>query len=411
MRNSLKVAKWEVKRNLKHKSFLISLFLTPLIFIFFFTIPTLFQGSDDDQEELIIDVYVTDELGVTDDIEKRVQDMANYWVVHRVADPEQALEEVREAERAVYLPLTEENITSGTIDVVASTELGDVEFSQLMAIEPIIKAAQLEEYGLTDDEVAVAVAVNPIALERQSPDTSSEMNETESIGPPFERIIPAGFAGLILFSVVITGMMIFQSASQEKKEKVAEMVLSSLTPTELMQGKIIGYFALGLIQSVVWIAIASPIIVWRFDLPVMSYLFVPELAVLIFIALAGYLLFAAIFVGIGATVEDMTASSNFQGLIFMLPWLPFILIGPILHDPEGLIAQVGSFVPVTAPGVLLIRLAILEEWPWIEIVLALVVLVISIWLLMKLAGKIFKTGILMYGKNATPQEIWKWMRQ
>ncbi|MCR6109245.1 ABC transporter permease [Bacillus sp. A301a_S52] len=409
MRNSLKVAKWEVKRNLKHKSFLISLFLTPLIFIFFFTIPTLFQGSDDDQEELIIDVYVTDELGVTDDIEKRVQDMANYWVVHRVADPEQALEEVREAERAVYLPLTEENITSGTIDVVASTELGDVEFSQLMTIEPIIKAAQLEEYGLTDDEVAVAV--NPIALERQSPDTSSEMNETESIGPPFERIIPAGFAGLILFSVVITGMMIFQSASQEKKEKVAEMVLSSLTPTELMQGKIIGYFALGLIQSVVWIAIASPIIVWRFDLPVMSYLFVPELAILIFIALAGYLLFAAIFVGIGATVEDMTASSNFQGLIFMLPWLPFILIGPILHDPEGLIAQVGSFVPVTAPGVLLIRLAILEEWPWIEIVLALVVLVISIWLLMKLAGKIFKTGILMYGKNATPQEIWKWMRQ
>lgn len=206
-------------------------------------------------------------------------------------------------------------------------------------------------------------------------------------------------------------MMIFQSASQEKKEKVAEMVLSSLTPTELMQGKIIGYFALGLIQSVVWISLVAPVIVWRFDLPVMTYLFVPELAVLIFIALAGYLLFAAIFVGIGATVEDMNASSNFQGLIFMLPWLPFILIGPILHDPEGMIAQVGSFIPVTAPGVLLMRLAILEEWPWIEISLALVVLAISIWLLMKLAGKIFKTGILMYGKNATPQEIWKWMRQ
>ncbi|MCR6105156.1 ABC transporter permease [Salipaludibacillus agaradhaerens] len=410
MRNSLKVAKWEVKRNLKHKSFLISLFLTPLIFIFFFTVPTLFQGSDDDQEELIVDVYVTDELGVTEDIERLVQDMANYWVVHRAADSEQALEEVKEAERAVYLPLTEENITSGTIDVFASEELGDSEFRQLMAIEPIIKAAQLEEYGFTDDEVAVAV--NPIALERQSADTSSEMNENDiDMGPSFERIIPAGFAGLILFSVVITGMMIFQSASQEKKEKVAEMVLSSLTPTELMQGKIIGYFALGLIQSIVWIGVASPIIVWRFDLPVMTYLFVPELAVLIFIALAGYLLFAAIFVGIGATVEDMTASSNFQGLIFMLPWLPFILIGPILHDPEGLIAQVGSFIPVTAPGVLLIRLAILEEWPWIELILALVVLVISIWLLMKLAGKIFKTGILMYGKNATPKEIWKWMRQ
>lgn len=180
MRNSLKVAKWEMKRNLKHKSFLISLFLTPLIFIFFFTIPTLFQGSDDDHEELIIDVYVTDELGVTEDIERLRQDMEGNWIVHRVADSERALEEVSESERAVYLPLTEENVTSGTIDVIASEELEDIEFSQLMAIEPIIKAAQLEEYGLTDEEVAVAVS--PITLARQSLDTAPDAAETDSGG-------------------------------------------------------------------------------------------------------------------------------------------------------------------------------------------------------------------------------------
>ena len=57
----------------------------------------------------------------------------------------------------------------------------------------------------------------------------------------------------------------------------------------------------------------------------------------------------------------------------------------------------------------MLRLSMLEEWPWTEIIIALVVLVISIWLFMKLAGKIFKMGILMYGKNATPKEIWKWM--
>ncbi|MCS0543134.1 hypothetical protein NXY55_24455, partial [Aeromonas veronii] len=59
---------------------------------------------------------------------------------------------------------------------------------------------------------------------------------------------------------------------------------------------------------------------------------------------------------------------------------------------------------------LLLRLTFLEEWPWIEIVISLVILIVSIWLFMKLAGKIFKTGILMYGKNATPKEIWKWIR-
>jgi len=135
----------------------------------------------------------------------------------------------------------------------------------------------------------------------------------------------------------------------------------------------------------------------------------PELLLLLFIAFAGYLLFAAIFVAIGATVEDMTATSNFQGMVMMLPFLPVIFIGPILADPSGLIAKIGSFIPVTAPAILLFRLSILEEWPWVEIGIAVIILVFSIWLFMKLAGKIFKMGILMYGKNATPKEIWKWM--
>ena len=203
--------------------------------------------------------------------------------------------------------------------------------------------------------------------------------------------------------------MIFQSASQEKKEKVAEIILSSLTPTELMQGKIIGYFVLGITQVIAWLIVALPAINWRYDFPLIKYLLVPELFLLLFIAFAGYLLFAAIFVGIGATIEDMTATSNFQGMVIMLPFLPFIFISPILADPSGIIAKVGSFIPVTAPAILLFRLSVLEEWPWMEIGIALVVLVFSIWLFMKLAGKIFNMGILMYGKNATPKEIWKWM--
>ncbi len=111
----------------------------------------------------------------------------------------------------------------------------------------------------------------------------------------------------------------------------------------------------------------------------------------------------------GATVEDMTATSNFQGIVMMLPFLPFMFMGPILMDPSGLIAKILTFIPVTTPGVLLIRLSMLEEWPWLEIIIALLVLFIFIWLAMKAAGKIFKMGILMYGKNATPKEIWKWL--
>ena len=89
---------------------------------------------------------------------------------------------------------------------------------------------------------------------------------------PLERMIPGIFAGIILFSIVMTGMMIFQSASQEKKEKVAEIILSSLTPTELMQGKIIGYFVLGITQVIVWLVVALPAVMWRFDIPLIEVL-------------------------------------------------------------------------------------------------------------------------------------------
>src|SRR5690625_2650449 len=174
--------------------------------------------------------------------------------------------------------------------------------------------------------------------------------------------MPGSFAGIILFSIVISGMMIFQSASQEKKDKIDEIILSSLTPNELMQGKIIGYFVLGIIQVFVWLGFAIPIVIWKFDLPIFEYLFVPELAILLLIAILGYLFFASIFVGIGATIEDVSTSGNFQGMVLMLPFLPFILIGPILSNPTGLVAQIGSYIPFTSPGILIIRLSMLEEW-------------------------------------------------
>ncbi|MDY0406078.1 ABC transporter permease [Virgibacillus sp. 179-BFC.A HS] len=225
-----------------------------------------------------------------------------------------------------------------------------------------------------------------------------------------QKIVPIIFAGIILLSIVFSGMYIFQSASQEKKDKIAEIILSSVTPGELMQGKIIGYFVLGIVQAVVFLIFAVPFAMWKWDIPVASYVLVPETALLVAIAILGYLLFASMFVGIGATMADMGSAGQFQGMVMMLPFLPFIFIGPVLSDPSGLIAQIGTYIPFTSPGVLLLRLAVLDTWPWMQIVISIVILIVSIWIMMKLAGKIFKVGILMYGKNATPKEMWKWIR-
>lgn len=407
----MKVAKWEIKRNLKNKSFLIGLFLTPAIFLAFMFIGSFFGGSDG-EEEISTRVLVRDELGVFEVIEETVAVHKLNWELEATeSSKEEILDELKESENTAFILLEQESFENGVIPVQTSEEINPFFMNQVQVLEVPLKTLQMEKLGLTEEQLsAFSKQIIFEGTSIEEPATTVE-EESDILGEdPLERVIPGAFAGIILLSIVFSGMYIFQSASQEKKDKVAEIVLSSLTPGELMQGKIIGYFILGMIQAVVFLGFGIPIALWKLDIPILDYLIGPEVLLFVLIAILGYLLFAALFVGVGATMADMSSAGNFQGMVMMLPFLPFVFIGPVIGDPGGLIAQIGTYIPFTAPGVLLLRLTFLEEWPWIEIIVSLVILGISIWLCMKLAGKIFKTGILMYGKNATPKEIWKWIR-
>lgn len=416
MRNAMKVAKWEIKRNLKNKSFLIGMFLTPVLFLGFFFLSSLIGGSDDGGD--VTQVFVQDELGVFETLQEIVETSDLNWDMTTTDMSEENVgSELASSENTAYIFLDERALTDGTVPVYTSEEIGSGFMNQVQILSNPVKTLQMQELGLTDEQLA-AVSMN-IQFKETSSEELAAAGDGETTtesgsflgGNAFERIIPGAFAGIILFSIVISGMYIFQSASNEKKDKIAEIILSSVTPGELMQGKIIGYFGLGMIQAGVFMAFAIPISIWQLDgVPILEYLLVPELILLVAIAILGYFLFASLFVGIGATMADMTSAGNFQGMVMMLPFLPFVFIGSVISDPTGLIAQIGTYVPFTTPGVLLMRLVVMEEWPWMEIIIALAILVVSIWIFMKLAGKIFKTGILMYGKNATPGEIWKWIR-
>ncbi|WP_073006801.1 ABC transporter permease [Virgibacillus chiguensis] len=412
MRNSLKVAKWEIKRNLRNKTFIIGMFLTPLFIIGFMFLGELIGGDDEETE--MTTVFIHDELGVFSEIEQTVAASNLSWQVMQTdVTEEEANKEVKNTEQTAYLFIDEESLTKGTIPAYTSEEMDASFMNQAQILSSPIQAWQLKELGLSNDQLAVVsrgIQIADVSANDETDTKDAKETAEESEIASLERIVPGAFAGFIMLSIVFTGMAIFQSASQEKKDKIAEIILSSLTPNDLMQGKIIGYFVLGIVQSIVSLVIVLPVLSWRLDIAFLDYLFVPELALYLMIAISGYLLFASIFVGVGATMTDMTTAGNFQGMVMMLPFLPFIFIGPVLSDPSGFMAQLGTYIPFTAPGVLLLRLSNLEEWPWLEIIISLAILIISIWIFVKLAGKIFKVGILMYGKNATPGEIWKWIR-
>ncbi|MFV8830532.1 ABC transporter permease [Alkalihalobacterium sp. APHAB7] len=412
MHNTWKVARWEIKRNMKNKTYLIGLLSTPIIFIAFMFLGSLFGSSND---ERMTHVLVNDQVGIFNELEAAASESELNWDMAQTGVTEaEVLEELTTREDTAFIFIDERGINEGVVSVYTSEEIDVFFHNQLQVLAPPIQAKQLETLDLSVEELApflrgVTFMDETIAEEEFGATEGEELGASDS-GNFMERLVPGAFAGFIMISIVFTGMAIFQSASQEKKDKLAEIILSSLTPSELMQGKIVGYFVLGVIQSIVSIIVILPFLIGRFDLPILEYLFVPELVVLLTIAVLGFLLFAAIFVGIGATMEDIGTAGNFQGMVMMLPFSPAIFIGPILSDPSGLFAQIGSYIPFTSPGVLILRLTLLEEWPWMEVIIAIVILILSVWFFMKLAGKIFKVGILLYGKNATPGEIIKWLR-
>ena len=408
MSNTIKIAKWEIKRNLKNKSFIISLFITPILFLAFFLLGNL-ANSDEDQS--VTTVYVNDKLNILPALQEAVQLHNLPFKLQKTGIAEDKIEDLlKNRENTAYLFIGEQSLTDGVVPVYTSDVISPMFANQIQLLAEPLKALQLEQLGLSKNQLA---AISKGIVFEQS--TVSEISKTEGGGREtekiLERIVPGAFASIILLSIVFSGMMIFQSASQEKKDKIAEIILSSVTPKDLMQGKIIGYFLLGMLQVVVFFIFIIPIVLWKIDVPIFHYLFVPHLFLFIGIALLGYLLFSSIFVGIGATMADIYTAGNFQGLVILLPFLSFVFVGPVLTDLSGLWAQIGTYLPFTSPAVLILRLSILEEWPWAEIVISLAILIISVWIFMKLAGKIFKVGILMYGKNATPKEIWTWIRQ
>ncbi|MFA9559038.1 ABC transporter permease [Evansella sp. AB-rgal1] len=417
MRNSMKVAKWEIKRNLKNKTFVIGLFITPIIIIAFMLLGSFFGGDDEFQEDSTT-VFVNDQLGVFPHLEETVSQTGFLWELEQTDSEYGELKELlQEREHTALIVLDEQTLDSGVVSVYTSEEINPYFLNQVQVLEGPLLATQLQMLGLTAEELEVisrGVSFDIVDASNMEEGSVSEEEVMEGETEGFaglDRAVPGAFAGFIMLSIVFTGMAIFQSASQEKKDKIAEIILASITPGELMQGKIYGYFVLGLIQAFVSIVLLVPFFLWRMDMMhLLEHLFVPELLFFVTIAILGYLLFAALFVGVGATMADMTTAGNFQGMVMMLPFLPFIFIGPVFSNPSGLMAQIGTYIPFTSPGVLLMRLSILEEWPWIEISISLVILLASIWIFMKLAGKIFQVGILMYGKNATPGEIWKWIR-
>ena len=252
------------------------------------------------------------------------------------------------------------------------------------------------------------------------------------------------FLGMLLYIFIFAyGSMLMMSVIEEKTNRIVEIVISSVKPFQLMTGKIIGTSLAGLTQFVVWgflFFAFSTIISSLFGITSMpgnatdaqlilsaseesgissgslemisAFVNLPLTNILIAFVLyflGGYLLYSSIFAAIGAAVDNQTDAQQFlMPITIVLIVALYVGILTVPEDPNGIVAQIFSFIPLTSPIVMMMRIP--HGVPIFEQIISILILFLSVILIIWIAAKIYRIGILMYGKKPSYKELIKWLK-
>lgn len=252
-----------------------------------------------------------------------------------------------------------------------------------------------------------------------------------------------GFMGFLMYLVIfIYGSMVMRSVMEEKLSRIVEVMVSSVRPIQLMMGKLIGVGGVGLTQLALW-AVLIPIVLMVVaaflpgtDASQMSNMSEmsqvdPEafdgfstqqiitaifnikwwliLPVFILFFLGGYFIYSSMFAAIGSAInEDMGEGQQLMMPIVIIVLIAFYMLFPVLSNPNGTLAVFASLFPLFSPIIMPARLAF--DPPWWQVVLSIVLMLATVWFFIWLTSRIYRVGILMYGKKVTISEMFKWLR-
>lgn len=227
-------------------------------------------------------------------------------------------------------------------------------------------------------------------------------------------------AMLLYVSILLYGQSVLRSVIEEKQSRVAEVVVSSVSPITLLGGKVLGVGAVGLTQMGIWMATSVALLHFRTRLLGLVGLTagptqLPEIpvggaVVLLLFFVLGYAFYAALFAAIASTVSNEQDAQQAQMPVVMLLVISATFIVPALNAPESALARVLGGLPFSAPIVMPLRMSVTSLSP-IDIAASLCILAGSCYLAVRLAARVYRVGLLMYGKRPSLGEVVRWMRR
>jgi ABC-2 type transport system permease protein len=219
---------------------------------------------------------------------------------------------------------------------------------------------------------------------------------------------------LLTMTTMIYGLNVARSIVQEKTSRVFEVMLATVKPSDMLTGKLAGSGAVGLTQIGIWLVAGAAILVSPLAAAAMSgdfeiHFSVAECVLFPVYFLLGYLLFSSLFAGLAASCETEQELQMYMPLAAAPTWLSFSLILLIINDSNSFWSVAASFFPPCAPIIMFLRMASETPPAW-QFAVSIGLMILSIWGVLWFSSRLYRVGILMYGKRATLPELLRWLR-
>lgn len=419
----------EYMERVKKKSFIITTLLMPILMLAMMVIPVLIaEFSEGDTRN----IYVVDESGIIAD---SMQSTPNLKIKKCAGDWQQKLTD-EEADAVLIIPanVKDENepmqlITAGPSSISLETELTS-------QINSIIESQRLEEFHIDNLEEIMQAVHSDVGMRSRQFEAEGESSTLLSY------MLGVALTLILYMCLLIYGQMVMTSIIEEKTNRVLEIVVSSVKPTQLMLGKITGIGLVAITQILIWTVLIAGMS--AFLLPaIMPAEMASDMAtlnaggaltnlstdvdtlqalamlsdvgyilrlfgLLLLFLVGGFMLYSAIYAAIGSAVDNIQDAGQMQSII-IFPIIIGIVFGmTAASDPSSTLSVWMSMIPFTSPMVMMARIP--YELPVWQIALSLVILYASFFFMVWFAGKIYRVGIFMYGKKPSFKELIRWAR-
>ncbi|WP_304296155.1 ABC transporter permease [Capnocytophaga leadbetteri] len=414
----------EYLNKIRNKSFIIMTFVSPLIVVAFALIIGFL--TDVNSKSNAKDILILDESGLFSNTFSDTETIHYEYLKDKTL--QEARAEVLETSKYGLLYIPKEETAQKAFYSEESPSLSLV--NELTgALEKTLFQYNLTQKGIDKAEIDSARPKITLQMENFTGEKTSEFDNVM-------KIAIGGVAGYLIFMfIIIYGNMIMRSVIEEKTNRIVEIIISSVKPFQLMLGKIIGTSLAGLTQFAIWLVIGGVLFalapsLFQVDTPTATqamaateshseisniiaalyhFPFLETSGVFLLFFVGGYLLYSSLYAMVGAMVDNETDTQQFM-MPILIPLMLAFYVGmfSVIEEPHGTISVVFSYIPLTSPVVMLMRIPFGVAW-W-EVLISLLLLYITFFLVIKIASKIYRIGILMYGKKPTYKEVWKWLK-